>query len=74
MLHEEATARLSTVELYRTGDVVLVVGPEGGITPDELAAFEAAAAHTVRLGSSVLRTSSAGPAAIAVLSVRLGRW
>jgi 16S rRNA (uracil1498-N3)-methyltransferase len=74
VLHETATARLSTVELSLAGDVVLVVGPEGGITPDELAAFEAAAAQTVRLGSSVLRTSTAGPAAIAALSIRLGRW
>jgi 16S rRNA (uracil1498-N3)-methyltransferase len=56
------------------GDVVLVVGPEGGITDEELAAFEAAGAHRVRLGSTVLRTSTAGPAAIAVLSATLGRW
>ncbi len=74
VLHETAAVRLSTVELSTAGDVVMVVGPEGGITPDELAAFEAAGAQTVRLGSSVLRTSTAGPAAIAALSVRLGRW
>ena len=74
MLHEEATVPLSTVELPAAGEIVLVVGPEGGITPDELAAFEAAGAQAVRLGSSVLRTSTAGPAAIAVLNVRLGRW
>lgn len=55
-------------------DLVLVVGPEGGISPEELAAFEAAGAERVRLGETVLRTSTAGPAAIAVLSVALGRW
>jgi 16S rRNA (uracil1498-N3)-methyltransferase len=54
--------------------VTLVVGPEGGITPEEVAAFRAAGAVIVRLGASVLRTSTAGPAAIAVLSARLGRW
>ncbi|MFC5790290.1 16S rRNA (uracil(1498)-N(3))-methyltransferase [Agromyces tardus] len=55
-------------------DLVLVVGPEGGIDPKELERLEAAGAERVRLGSSVLRTSTAGPAAIAVLSASLGRW
>jgi 16S rRNA (uracil1498-N3)-methyltransferase len=73
VLHEEATARLSTVELP-AGDVLVVVGPEGGIAPDELAAFVAAGAVPVRLGGTVLRTSTAGVAALAVLSARLGRW
>jgi 16S rRNA (uracil1498-N3)-methyltransferase len=74
VLHEEAAARLSTVELPAGGDIVLVVGPEGGIAPEELAAFEAAGAVPVRLGSEVLRTSTAGVAALSVLSTRLGRW
>jgi 16S rRNA (uracil1498-N3)-methyltransferase len=55
-------------------DIVLVVGPEGGIAPNELAAFTAAGATPVRLGDTVLRTSTAGPAAIAVLNAKLGRW
>ncbi|MGW9626646.1 16S rRNA (uracil(1498)-N(3))-methyltransferase [Microbacterium sp. NPDC055521] len=55
-------------------DLVLVVGPEGGITPDELERLEATGAERVRLGDTVLRTSTAGPAAIAVLSANLGRW
>ena len=55
-------------------DLVLVVGPEGGIDPRELERLEAAGAERVRLGDSVLRTSTAGPAAIAVLSASLGRW
>ncbi|MDM4761822.1 16S rRNA (uracil(1498)-N(3))-methyltransferase [Galbitalea sp. SE-J8] len=55
-------------------DVILVVGPEGGIAPDELARFADAGADVVRLGEGVLRTSTAGPAAIAALNVRLGRW
>jgi 16S rRNA (uracil1498-N3)-methyltransferase len=74
VLHEEASVPLSTVELPATGDIVLVVGPEGGITTDELALFEKFGAQAVRLGSQVLRTSTAGPAAIAVLSTRLRRW
>lgn len=55
-------------------DIVLVVGPEGGIEAAEHAAFAAAGAETVRLGTGVLRTSTAGPAAIAVLNAALGRW
>lgn len=55
-------------------DLVLVVGPEGGIDQRELERLEAAGAERVRLGPSVLRTSTAGPAAIAVLSASLGRW
>ena len=74
VLHEAADRRLSTVELPETGDIVLVVGPEGGIAPSELDAFCAAGAVPVRLGDAVLRTSTAGVAALAVLSARLGRW
>jgi 16S rRNA (uracil1498-N3)-methyltransferase len=69
VLHEEASTPLSAVEL--TGDVVLVVGPEGGIGADELAALGGTA---VRLGDTVLRTSTAGAAAAAVVSSRTGRW
>ena len=54
--------------------VILVVGPEGGIDPAELERFAAAGAVGVRLGPSILRTSTAGPVALAVLSARLGRW
>lgn len=54
--------------------VTVIVGPEGGITSEEVAALEAAGAHSVRLGPHVLRSSTAGPAALAALSVMLGRW
>jgi len=73
VLHEDATSPLAGHGIPAAGDVLVVVGPEGGITPDELAAFEAAGAEAVRLGPSVLRSSSAGPAALAVLSAA-GRW
>jgi 16S rRNA (uracil1498-N3)-methyltransferase len=53
---------------------VLVVGPEGGVAPDEIGAFVDAGAVPVRLGRSVLRTSTAGVAALSVVSARTGRW
>jgi 16S rRNA (uracil1498-N3)-methyltransferase len=56
-----------------TAVVAMVVGPEGGITEPELAQFRAAGAQIVTMGANVLRTSTAGPAAIAVLNARLGR-
>ncbi|WP_431727638.1 16S rRNA (uracil(1498)-N(3))-methyltransferase [Verrucosispora sp. TAA-831] len=74
VLHEEASDRLTTVELPDRGEIVLVVGPEGGIGPAELTAFQEAGAQPVRLGPSVLRTSTAGVAALAVLATRLLRW
>lgn len=71
----EPTAGVALTELEPDGrDVALVVGPEGGIDPAELARLVERGAEPVRLGASVLRTSTAGPAAIAVLSVALGRW
>lgn len=55
-------------------DLLVVVGPEGGISPEELSRFDAAGASRVSLGPAILRTSTAGPAAITVLNVLLGRW
>ena len=55
-------------------ELLLVVGPEGGITADELARFQDSGGRPARLGPEVLRTSTAGAAALAVLSVAVGRW
>lgn len=75
MLLLEPGASTSLTEIRHDGrDLALVVGPEGGIAPAELDHLVAAGAETVRLGASVLRTSTAGPAAIAVLNSALGRW
>ncbi|MCY7413024.1 MAG: 16S rRNA (uracil(1498)-N(3))-methyltransferase [Salinibacterium sp.] len=71
----DPTAAVSIAELELDDrDVVVLVGPEGGVADHELAALVSAGSSTVRLGTEVLRTSTAGPAAIAVLNVRLGRW
>ncbi len=73
VLDPEATAALSAVRPTER-DLVFVVGPEGGIAPDEVEALAGAGATPVRLGETVLRTSTAGPAALAVAQVALGRW
>ena len=74
VLHESASATVARHPLPADGEIVLVVGPEGGLTDGELNRFAAAGAATLRMGRPVLRTSTAGPAALAALSVRLGRW
>ncbi|MPZ59719.1 MAG: 16S rRNA (uracil(1498)-N(3))-methyltransferase [Propionibacteriales bacterium] len=74
VLHEAAERPLASLAVPTGGDVVLVVGPEGGIDDRELAGFADAGAQPVRLGSSVLRTSTAGVAAAAALLSRTPRW
>jgi 16S rRNA (uracil1498-N3)-methyltransferase len=76
VLEPSATARLTdfVFDGADTSDLVLVVGPEGGIDSRELTAFERSGASIVRLGDTVLRTSTAGPAALAVISAALHRW
>ncbi|MGO3146527.1 MAG: 16S rRNA (uracil(1498)-N(3))-methyltransferase [Leucobacter sp.] len=76
VLHPRGNTRLTSWRPETTGtqDIYLVVGPEGGLTDNELARLTDSGAEIVLLGETVLRTSSAGPAAIAVLNATLGRW
>lgn len=81
VLHEqESVGLMSLAEQLRTAsedgveEILLVVGPEGGIAPEELTALHEAGARSVLLGPEVLRSSTAGPAALAVLSALVGRW
>jgi 16S rRNA (uracil1498-N3)-methyltransferase len=74
VLHESATSSLASVDLAARSSIVVVVGPEGGLTEEELATFGSAGAHAVRLGDEVLRTSTAGVAAVAALLARTPRW
>ncbi|MFE0425832.1 16S rRNA (uracil(1498)-N(3))-methyltransferase, partial [Streptomyces sp. NPDC058953] len=74
VLHEVGATPLATADLPADGSIVVVVGPEGGVSPEEIALFEAAGARPYRLGRSVLRTSTAGTAATALLLTRTGRW
>lgn len=74
VLHEEGELALSSLEVPFSGEIVVVVGPEGGLSPEELAAFADAGAQVVKLGDEVLRTSTAGLAACAALLARTDRW
>ncbi|MFD7991874.1 16S rRNA (uracil(1498)-N(3))-methyltransferase [Streptomyces mexicanus] len=74
VLHESGEEPLATAELPAEGEIVLVVGPEGGVSPEELALFAQAGAKPYVLGPTVLRTSTAGVAATALLLGRTGRW
>ena len=81
VLHEqESVGLMSLAEQLRSAsedgleEILVIVGPEGGIDPEELAQLLEAGARSVLLGPEVLRSSTAGPAAVAVLSALLGRW
>ena len=80
LLHPRSAMRVSTwsralaASDRQPAEVLLVVGPEGGFADAEIDALEEAGASVLLLGDTVLRTSSAGPAAIAVLNAAFARW
>lgn len=74
VLEADAPAKLHGLPLPETGDILLIVGPEGGISPAERAVLREAGAVDARLGPTVLRTSTAGAAAAAILLSRTSRW
>jgi 16S rRNA (uracil1498-N3)-methyltransferase len=74
VLEADASAKLHEMPLPETDDILLFVGPEGGVSPAERATLTDAGAIEARLGPLVLRTSTAGAAAAAVLLARTARW
>jgi 16S rRNA (uracil1498-N3)-methyltransferase len=74
LLDGQAGQELPGISLPAAGQIVLVVGPEGGISPAESAALTAAGAIPVRLGPTVLRGSTAGAVAAALVLSGCGRW
>lgn len=74
VLDADGGSPIGAVEVSAGGDVVLVVGPEGGLTPGECDTFESAGAHLLRLGPTVLRSATAGTVAAAALLSRTARW
>jgi len=74
VLEPGAATGLGSVPLPGAGEIILIVGPEGGVSPTESAALAAAGAVPAHLGPTVLRASTAGTAAASVLLSRCGRW
>lgn len=74
MLHESAGRPFGEVPVAQADSVVLVIGPEGGLSDEEVAALTEAGAVPVRLGSTVLRTSTAATVALGALGVLTTRW
>jgi 16S rRNA (uracil1498-N3)-methyltransferase len=74
VLHQGAADSLADVAMPENATVLVVVGPEGGLTDEELDMLRTAGASVVRLGAEVLRTSTAGVAAVAALLARTERW
>lgn len=74
VLHESGEEALSAMSIPRSGSIGIVVGPEGGISSEELTVFRESGAHIVRMGNPVLRTSTAGVAACAAVLVQTPRW
>jgi 16S rRNA (uracil1498-N3)-methyltransferase len=74
VLDPGASTPIGVLPLPAAGEIVVIVGPEGGVSPAERTGFERAGATAVRLGPTVLRASTAGAAAAAVLLSRSARW
>ena len=74
VLHESATEMLASLDAPAAGEIVLVIGPEGSLTEGELVAFAAAGATVRKMGDEVMRTSTAGAVAAAVVAARTPRW
>ena len=74
VLEPEAPRALSGFQPEGVRPLLLVVGPEGGLAPEEIEILVSAGAVALKLGETVLRTSTAGPAALVVLNHKLGRW
>ncbi|MEV1291554.1 16S rRNA (uracil(1498)-N(3))-methyltransferase [Pseudonocardia sp. NPDC049635] len=74
VLHESAGVSLADLDLPRHGEILLAVGPEGGVDEHELAALTGSGAIAVRMGPEVLRASTAACVALGAIAVRTGRW
>lgn len=73
ILHEDAPQHIADVDLPEEGTGLLIVGPEGGISPEELDRFVEAGATMVAISDGVLRTSTAAAVALGQLDVLVRR-
>ena len=74
VLHESATVKLTELSVAQPDSLLLIIGPEGGIADDEISTLSDAGATAVRLGPTVLRTSTAAAVALGALGALTPRW
>ena len=74
VLHESAQRPLAACPFAEAQSIIMVVGPEGGISDEEITALRKAGAEPVRLGPTVLRTSTAAAVCLGAIGVLTGRW
>ena len=74
VLHETAEVSLAAATIPQKGNIAVVTGPEGGISPTEIDVFTQAGFKIVRMGETVMRTSTAGAIAMAVIAAKTARW
>ena len=74
VLHESASDKLSDVVTASAKKVLVIIGPEGGLTDEELALFAGAGAQVAHMGRPVFRSAHAGMAALSGLNAALKIW
>jgi 16S rRNA (uracil1498-N3)-methyltransferase len=73
--HESSDVKLSdSISSHNVAHLLIIIGPEGGITSSELEAFKAAGAKVALMGRPILRSAHAGIAAVAAVSALLKVW
>jgi 16S rRNA (uracil1498-N3)-methyltransferase len=73
--HESAQDKLSDqISSHNVQNLLIIIGPEGGLTEEELAAFETAGAKVALMGRPILRSAHAGIAAVSAVSALLKVW
>jgi 16S rRNA (uracil1498-N3)-methyltransferase len=75
VLHESTTTKFSSLQIPNNiSKIYLVIGPEGGITDQEIDSFVKIGSAVVKLGEPILRSAHAGIAALSALQTKLGKW
>ena len=74
VFHESATMKVSELVIPGCKKVAIIIGPEGGLTEDEIDTFAAAGAKVALMGRPVLRSAHAGLAALSAVNTALSVW
>ena len=74
VFHESATMTISQVVSPGAQKIAIIIGPEGGLTDEELETFAGAGAKVVLMGRPILRSAHAGLAALAAVNTALSVW